>query len=51
LYRADVPVLAALGLVATGIAIRYRRRRAARRWATGAAIGLFILAAAVLVVA
>jgi hypothetical protein len=44
-----MPVLVVLGLVV--IAIRSTRRPVARRWATGAAIGLFVLAAAVLVIA
>jgi len=46
-----VPVLVVLGLVCVVIAIRSRHRPVARQWATGAAIGLFVLAAAVLVVA
>jgi len=47
----NVPVLVVLGLVCVVIAIRSRRRPVARRWATGAAIGLFVFAAAVLVIA
>ncbi len=46
-----MPVLVVLGLVCVVIAMRTRRRPVARRWATGAAIGLFVLAAAVLVIA
>jgi hypothetical protein len=46
-----MPVLVALGVVCVVIAIRSRHRPVARRWATGAAIGLFVLAAAVLVIA
>jgi len=46
-----VPVLIVLGLVCVVIAIRSRHRPVSRRWATGAAIGLLVLAATVLVVA
>ena len=47
----SVPVLIVLGLVCVVIAIRSRHRPVARRWATGAAIGLLVLSATVLVVA
>jgi len=46
-----VPVLAALGVVSVVVAVRHRARSVVRRLATGAAIVLFLLAAAVLVVA
>jgi hypothetical protein len=46
-----MPVLVFLGFVCVVIAVRSSRRPLARRRAAGGAIGLFVLAAAVLVVA